>query len=55
LTIEGAYGSFKVYIHTQGEWDEADQQWKYQVRQTSGRLHEDGKLVSENQLHRTEK
>ena len=53
MTIEGEYGSFKVSIETEGEWDTSERQWKYQVRQTDGKLY--GKLVGENDLQRSEK
>jgi hypothetical protein len=55
LTIEGEDGSFKVFIDSEGKWDDSEQQHKYQVRQTDGKLYEEGKFVGEDELHRTQK
>ena len=38
LTIEGKDGSFKVVIDSEGKWEDSQQQHKYQVRQTDGKL-----------------
>jgi hypothetical protein len=46
-------GAFKIFIYSDGDWD--GQQWKYAVKQTDGRLYEDGKLVGEDDLNRNEK
>jgi hypothetical protein len=32
-----------------------EEQWKYQVRQTDGKVYENGKLVGERDLDRTKK
>jgi VCBS repeat-containing protein len=55
LSVEGKYGSFKVSIDSEGTWDYEEQQWKYQVRQTDGKLYENGKLVGEYDFNRKEK
>lgn len=53
MTIEGQYGAFKVIIDSEGWWDEAEEQWKYLVRQTDGLLYGQGKLVAEKDLDRS--
>jgi hypothetical protein len=45
-------GSFKIYIASEGAWLDDEKQWKYQVRQTDGKLYEGGKLVAEEDLNR---
>lgn len=55
LTIVGMLGAFKVTVDTDGDWDADEQQWKYAVRQTDGKLYEEGKLVGEEDLNRNEK
>jgi hypothetical protein len=48
-------GSFKVSIYSEGMWDDNEDQWKYQLQQTDGKLYENGKLVGEKDLNRTQK
>jgi hypothetical protein len=55
LSIEGRDGSFPVSIDSEGRWDYAEYQWKYQVKQTDGRLYGNGKWVGEIDLNRTQK
>jgi hypothetical protein len=55
LSVEGKDGSFPVSIHSEGMWDYEEWQWKYQVRQTDGKLYENGKLVGESDLNRTQR
>jgi hypothetical protein len=52
MTVDGEDGSFKISIASDGQWIEAESQWKYQVRQTDGKLYEGGKLVGEEDLNR---
>jgi hypothetical protein len=55
LSVEGRDGSFPVSIDSEGKWDYAEHQWKYQVKQTDGRLYGNGKWVGEIDLNRTQK
>jgi hypothetical protein len=55
MNVDGEYGSFKIYIASDGKWLDDEQQWKYQVRQTDGKLYEDGKLVGEEDLDQNKK
>jgi hypothetical protein len=55
MVIDGEDGSFKIYIASDGAWFDDEKQWKYQVRQTDGKLYERGKLVAEEDLNRNKK
>jgi hypothetical protein len=57
MIVDGEDGSFKIYIASDGEWhdDENEKQWKYKVKQTDGKLYEGGKLVGEEDLNRNKK
>jgi hypothetical protein len=55
LSLVGREGSFLVSIDSEGTWDYAEHQWKYQVRQTDGKLYGNGERVGESDLNRTQK
>ncbi|KAF4624048.1 hypothetical protein G7Y89_g14125 [Cudoniella acicularis] len=46
MTVDGEDGSFKIYIASDGEWVGDENQWKYQVRQTDGKLYKDGNVMA---------
>ena len=52
LSVEGQDGSFLVSIDSVGKWDYEEKEWKYKVRQTDGKLYENGKLVRESDFNR---
>lgn len=55
MTVDGEVGSFKIFIASDGEWFKVENQWKYRVEQTDGKLYEGGKLVGEDDLNRNKK
>lgn len=55
LWIGSKLGSYPVTIESEGVFDHREQQWKYQLRQTDGNLYENGKLVREDDLNRTQR
>jgi hypothetical protein len=55
LSIDGKPDSLLVSIDSEGTWDYEEQQWKYQIRQTDGKLCEDGNLFGEHDFDRRER